>query len=65
MVPLAVEFVIVVVDVSPPAVVMREYRHSEKYNHWVSNFILQYQIELPLWTLVQSDHTQHDQNPYF
>lgn len=65
MIPLAVEFIVIVVDVRPPAVIMRKYRHAEQHDHRVTYFVLQNQIDLPLGAFVQSDHAQHDENPYF
>lgn len=60
MIPLAVEFIVIVIDVRPPAVIMRKYRHAEQHDHRVTYFVLENQIDLPFGAFVQSDHAQHD-----
>lgn len=63
MIPLTVELVIVVVDVRPPAVVVREYRHHKQHDHRVAHLVHHHQPHQPLGALVQRYDADHHQHP--
>lgn len=65
MIPLRVKVVVVVVEVGPPGVVVREDGGYEQDHHIEPDPTLDHQLQQILIALIQRNNSTHDQHPHF